>query len=51
VLSDGGTYLCNDQMSGPPDSYTGQAELIVIGILLLPVSRLILSLVDLQSLG
>jgi len=29
-LSDGGTYVCRDSQSGPPDVFTGQAELVVI---------------------
>jgi len=29
-LSDGGTYACVDSQSGPPNTYFGQAELIVI---------------------
>lgn len=30
VLGDGGTYACVDSQSGPPNSYIGQAELMVI---------------------
>jgi len=30
VIGDGGTYACLDSQSGPPNTYSGQAELIVI---------------------
>jgi len=30
VLADGGTYACVDSQSGPPNTYFGQAELVVI---------------------